>query len=307
MLSCVTYHMPTTLPEALALWQNAPAGSRLVAGATDLLPWAREGRAGDVHLPHLVDISRIAELDGYAIEEGRVRLGANVVYQAFLEDATLKTHLPCMPYCSVWFADDQIRRQATLAGNVVNASPAADGTPPMVALNAEIEIASLSADAVSKRTVSIGEFVMGPGQVALQPGDLVTAVICDSCLGYGGAFEKVGQRRSLVLSTVCAAALVKTSADGRHFEDVRLALGGIGPVPVRLTDIERRLVDQPITDAIVADVSSATDGLINSRTRQAYRADVVQGFIRRALSNAILDGLKRSSAVHTQQQQASHV
>ncbi len=156
MLSCDTYHMPTTLPEALGLWQQAPAGSRLVAGATDLLPWAREGRAGDVHLPQLVDISRIAELDGYVLADGRVRLGANVVYQAFLEDARLKTHLPCMPYCAVWFADDQIRRQATLAGNIVNASPAAGGTPPMVALNAEIEIARLSADAVSKRTVPVG-------------------------------------------------------------------------------------------------------------------------------------------------------
>ncbi len=307
MLSCDDYHLPSTLPQALALWQQAPDGSRLVAGATDLLPWAREGRAGDVHLPQLIDVSRITELEGHEIDGDRVRLGANVVYQAFLEDSALRTHLPCMPFCAIWFADDQIRRQATLAGNIVNASPAADGTPPMVALNAEIEIASLNADTVSKRYVPIDTFVSGPGETALKSGEIVTAVVCDSCCGYGGAFEKVGQRRSLVISTVCAAALVKTSADGQHFDDARLALGGIGPVPVRLKDIEQRLIGQPISDEIVADVSKATDGLINSRTRQAYRTDVVQGFIRRALSNAILDSLKQPSSSPLEQQQASHV
>ena len=307
MLSCDVYHLPTTLPEALALWQQAPEGSRLVAGATDLLPWAREGRAGDVHVPQLIDVSRVSALDGHTVEGGRVRLGANVVYQAFLEDPALKAHLPCMPYCAIWFADDQIRRQATLAGNIVNASPAADGTPPMVALNAEIEIAGLAAGDVARRTVPIHEFVTGPGRTTLQPGEIVTGIVCDSCLGYGGAFEKVGQRRSLVISTVCATALVKTSADGQHFADVRLALGGIGPVPVRLKNVEHRLIGQPISEEAVADVSQATDGLINSRTRQAYRTDVVQGFIRRALSNAILDGLKRPTASNPEPQQASHV
>jgi len=307
MLFCDTYLMPTSLPEALAVWQSAPDGSRLVAGATDLLPWAREGRAGDVHLPQLVDVSRVAELDGHTIEDGRVRLGANVVYQAFLEDETLKAHLPCMPYCSVWFADDQIRRQATLAGNIVNASPAADGTPPMAALNADVEIASLDGATVSRRTVPMAEFISGPGKTTLQAGDIVTAVICDSCLGYGGSFEKVGQRRSLVISTVCASALVKTSTDGLHFEDVRLALGGIGPVPVRLNEIEQRLIGQPISDELVADVSTATEGLVNSRTRREYRGDVVQGFIRRALTNAISDCLKSPATSSSQEQQVSHV
>ena len=81
MLTYDDYHLPTTLREALALWSAAPAGSRLVAGATDILPWAREGRAGDVHIPTMIDVSRIDELAGYSIENGKVCLGANVVFQ----------------------------------------------------------------------------------------------------------------------------------------------------------------------------------------------------------------------------------
>ena len=289
MLTCDDYLMPATLEEALHLWADLPEGSRLVAGATDLLPWAREGRAGDVHVPAMLDVSRVEELQGYALEGARVRLGANVVYQDFLTDDTLKAHLPCMPYCAIWFADDQIREQATLAGNIVNASPAADGTPPVIALNGTIEIARLENGTVAHRTEAVSEFVTGPGRTTLAPGEIVTAIELDSALGYGGSFEKVGQRRSLVISVVCAACVVKPSADGRTFEDVRLAMGGIGPVPVRLSEIEEFLKDKSITADVVRAAARMNDGLVNSRTRREYRREVVEGFIQRALEDALAD------------------
>ena len=126
-------------------------------------------------------------------------------------------------------------------------------------------------------------------------------------MGYGGAFEKVGQRRSLVISTVCAAGLVKPTADGQRFEDVRLALGGIGPVPVRLGNIEDHLIGQAIAPGIVHEVSEMTEGLINSRTRRAYRGDVVRGFIRRALHNALTNAGVGLDAVDEQERQVAHV
>lgn len=272
------------------MWAEASAaGGRLVAGATDTLPWARQGRAGDlagdVHVPVVVDISRIAELKGYAVRDGRVRLGAGVVLQEFLEDAELREHLPCMPYCAVWFADDQIRRQATLIGNVVNASPAADGTPSLLALNATVELARKTADGVARRTLALEDFVLGPGRTAIEPGEIATALECDWLAGYGGAFEKVGQRRSLVISTVCVAACVKASA-GR-FADVRLAMGGTGPVPLRLADVEAHLRGQPITAEVIARAAELPCDRVNSRTRRDYRREVLRGFIERALIDAL--------------------
>ena len=289
MLTCDQYHMPTTLSEALALLRAAPEGSRLVAGATDILPWAREGRAGNVHLPAMIDLSRVGELSGYTIADGRVRLGANVVYQQFLTDDTLRRHLPCMPFCSVWFADDQIREQATLAGNVVNASPAADGTPPVLALNGEIEIAALDGETVVRRSMPVADFVKGPSRTDLQPGEIVTALTCDSLEGYGGAFEKVGQRRSLVISSVCAVACIKTDTAGEIFEDVRLALGGIGPVPVRLSDIEDMLKGQRISRELITEASAIPPARVASRSRQDYRRAVVRGFVEAAIDDALAD------------------
>ena len=294
MLNCDQYLMPESLDEALRMWGEAPAGSRLIAGATDILPWAREGRAGDVHVPTLVDLTRVKELSGYTIADGKVRLGANVVYQDFLTDAELGRHLPCMPFCSVWFADDQIREQATLAGNIVNASPAADGTPPVLAMNGVVEMARFDNGAIVRRELPVEEFVLGPSKTALAADEIVTAMTCDSMEGYGGAFEKVGQRRSLVISVVCTTCLVKLSNDGDRFEDVRMTMGGIGPVAIRLPHVEATLKGQKVSADLIRRVAAETNDIVNSRTRREYRATVVKGFIERAIENAVDDARSRA-------------
>jgi xanthine dehydrogenase FAD-binding subunit len=287
MLTCDTYHMPTSLEEALSLWAAAPEGSRLISGGTDILPWAREGRAGDVHLPQMIDVTRIPELRGYSVVKGRVRLGASTVYQDFLTDGTLRRMLPCMPYCAIWFADDQIREQATLAGNLVNASPVADGTPPVVALNGEIELARLDSGKVVRRIVPVTEFIEGPGKTTIAPDEIATAVILDTANGFGGSFQKVGQRRSLVISVACCAALVKTDNNGKTFETVRLALGGVGPRPIRLTRVETALRGQRISHAVIDAAARMAADTVASRSRKEYRRDVVVNFVRAALEDAL--------------------
>jgi carbon-monoxide dehydrogenase medium subunit/xanthine dehydrogenase FAD-binding subunit len=236
----------------------------------------------------MIDLSRVPELSGYEVGDDSIRIGANVTFQQFLEDDVLRQHMPCMPYCAIWFADDQIRQQATLAGNVVNASPAADGTPPLIAMDAEIELVRLEGGKVESRSMPVAEFVTGPGRTVLQPGEIVSAINCRSMDGYGGSFQKVGQRRSLVISAVCAAALVKTDESGERFEDVRLALGGIGPVPVRLSETENLLTGEKITRQIIADASVGPADLVASRTRQAYRRAVVRGFVEAAIEDALV-------------------
>ena len=292
MLTCDDYRLPRSLKSALEAWSKAPEGSRLVAGATDTLPWARQRRAGDivgdVHVPLLIDVTEVSALDGYRLQDdGRIRLGANLVFQQFLEDENLARYLPHMPPCALWFADDQIRRQATIAGNIVNASPAADGIPPLVALNAEVEIASLHDQEVVHRNLPLVEFVTGPGRTQLQPGEIVTAVTCDTALGYGGAFEKVGHRRSLVISIVCTSCCLKPSQDHKVFDDVRLALGGVGPVPMRLDDVETFLRGQTISPQVIAAASEIPLDRVASRTRREYRRDVIRGFVDRSIRDAL--------------------
>ncbi|WP_102960067.1 FAD binding domain-containing protein [Mangrovicella endophytica] len=288
MLSYGTYLLPGTLKEALEAVATLPPGGRVLAGATDIVPYAREGRGGDVHLPVVVDLSRVAEFKGHQVGPGTVRLNASLVFQDFLEDATLREHLPCMPHCAIWFADDQVREQATLAGNIANASPAADGVPPLLAMNGMVELARLEGREVARRSLRLDDFIQGPGKSALAPGELITAVTVESMRGYGGSFQKVGQRRSLVISKVSAAALVKTDPSGTRFEDVRLAIGGVGPVPVRLTDIEAMLNGQPITRRLVAEAGAIPADRVASRSMVEYRKRVVSGFVAAAIEDALV-------------------
>jgi carbon-monoxide dehydrogenase medium subunit/xanthine dehydrogenase FAD-binding subunit len=287
MLTCDTYHLPTNLHDALELWSEAPQGSRLVSGATDILPWAREGRAGDVHIPSFIDVTRVAEFKGHSIAHGRVRLGANTVYQDFLTERVLKQLLPCMPYCAIWFADDQIREQATLAGNLANASPVADGTPAVAALNGVVELARLEDGEIKTRQFTVSDFILGPGQTVLQAGEIITSISLDALAGYGGSFQKVGQRRSLVISVACCAALVKADITGRYFDDVRLALGGVGPRPIRLNAVESLLRGEKISRRTIHDVAQLAADEVASRSRQEYRRSVVIGFVKAGIEEAL--------------------
>jgi carbon-monoxide dehydrogenase medium subunit/xanthine dehydrogenase FAD-binding subunit len=297
MLTCDDYITPASLDDAFAAMESHRGRHRIVAGATDTFPWAREGRAGDVHVPVLIDVAKIPELNAREIAGGRVRLGAATPIQRFLDDARLAAAMPCMPRCAVWFADDQIRAQATIGGNVVNASPAADGTPPLIAHNAQVELARRNGGKIVRRTLPLVDFITGPGCTQLAGDELLVAMTCDALDGYGGSFEKVGHRRSLVISLVCLAVLVKLDRARRAIEDVRLAIGGIGPVPYRLTDVEDFLRGGDLSAERLERAAEMPVSRIASRTRQDYRRAVTRGFMLRGLVNAARAAGAESSAL----------
>ncbi len=289
MLICDQYLTPASLEEAFAAMAEHRGRYRIVAGATDTLPWAREGRAGDVEIPALIDVSKIPELNERRVDGKRARIGAATPIQRFLDDAALCSALPAMPRCAVWFADDQIRESATIGGNIVNASPAGDAIPPLIAHEAVVELASRRNGKIARRKIPLIQFITGPGKTALQPDELLVAIECDDLNGYGGSFEKVGHRRSLVISLVCLAVVAKLDSTGRAFEGVRLAIGGIGPVPVRLSEVESFLKAEPVSARTLRKAADMPVELVASRTRQAYRRDVVRGFMLRGLAGAVRD------------------
>jgi xanthine dehydrogenase FAD-binding subunit len=151
MLTCDDYLTPGSLEEAFGMMASNRGRYRIIAGGTDTLPWAREGRAGDVHVRALIDVTKITELRELSVGDKHVRLGAATPIQRFLDNSALARVLPAMPRCAVWFADDQIRAQATIGGNIVNASPAADATPCLIAHEAEVELAKSAGGKIVRR------------------------------------------------------------------------------------------------------------------------------------------------------------
>ncbi len=289
MLTFDRYLTPATLVDALEALRSIP-GARIVAGATDLLPWARDGRAGDVHLSALVDVSQLAELRGVSLAHGRIYMGAATTIAAFQHDPLLREQAPVLGRCAVWFADDQIREQATVGGNLINASPAGDSQPALLATNTRVTLARLESGSVIERTLPLSEFIIGPGQTLRKPNEIMTRLELDALPGYGVAFEKVGHRRSMVISTVCLAALVKLDGSRRRIEDARIAIGAVGPVPERLDDVEDFLTGRAPSPVSLREAAEMAVRRVRSRSRQAYRREVLVNFVERALVGALAQG-----------------
>ncbi|TCS63093.1 FAD binding domain-containing protein [Varunaivibrio sulfuroxidans] len=287
MLQCDTYVVPKTLGEAFDAMARHGAACRLLGGATDILPHARKERREDAHIPCVIDLSRVPQMRAVSLEAGRLVLGGGVPFQRFLDQEILVKNAAVMGACAAWFADAQIREQATIGGNIVNASPAADGVPPLLALNAEVVLHRRVGGNILERTVALADFVTGPGKTLIGADEILTTVRVDALPGYGAAFEKVGRRRSLVISTVCLAAAVELDPSGTVIADARLALGGVGPVAARLDECEAMLIGETVTAQLIEAVAQKPVERVASRTRRAYRRDVVRGFVMRALYGAL--------------------
>lgn len=287
MLTCDAYLSPKSLNEAFAAVAQNMGRYRFVAGATDLLPWAREGRAGDIHVPVLIDIAGLPELNEIKRSGQKLWIGGAVQFQRFLDHPDLIAYAPAMPDAAIWFADQQLRESATIGGNIMNASPAGDGIPPLLAANAVVEMAKAKGSEISRRRIPLDQFLLGPGRVAADADEILLGIECDALSGYGGAFEKVGHRRSLVISVACVSALVKMDPTGRIFEDVRLAIGGVGPVALRMEAFEQALTGRIADPNHLRDLLPACDDFIRSRSRQDYRKNVAKGFVVNALVRAM--------------------
>jgi CO/xanthine dehydrogenase FAD-binding subunit len=235
----------------------------------------------------MIDVSKVRELQGIAREDGRIRLGACTTIGQFLSDPVLLADSPLLARCAVWFADEQIREQATVGGNLVNASPAADTPPALLALNAEVTLLRLQSGRVVSRSVPLKDFIVGPGRTVLAPNELLASLLIDATPGYCAAFEKVGHRRSLAVSTVCVAVLVRPDERLERFLDARIAIGGVGPLAKRLSEGEQLLNGQEISAAAIRWAASTAASQVASRTRREYRREVVTDFVARGIASAL--------------------
>lgn len=289
ILQTEEYLMPRTLPALWDMLRERP-GAKLIAGATDLIPQAREGRKGENRFPVLIDITRVPELGAIERRGDRIWVGATATFGDFMSNRLILEHARVLTHSARQVACPPIRTQATIGGNLVNASPAADGTPALLALDAEVHLARLDASGeVIRRQLPLKEFMLGPGLTALGLNEVVLGVAFPALIPGrdGTSFYKVGRRRSLIIAVVSAATVVRIS-DGR-FEQVRLALGSIGPVPIRAEAAERLLVGRQVAEAAVREAASACVELVNSRSRKQYRRQVVEAFVFRSVMEAVAE------------------
>lgn len=275
----MSYHTPTTLADALALL--GPDGPTPIAGGTDLFP-----SMGDWPDPvALLDVTRIDGMVGITQTSKGWRLGGATAWSAIL-GADLPRAFDGLKAAAREVGSVQIQNTGTLAGNICNASPAADGLPPLLTLAAEVELASIA----GRRRMPLADFVTGVRETRLRADELLIALhipaLPDSA---GGGFKKLGARRYLVISIAMAAAVVWPDPSGR-IAGARVAVGACSPVAARLSALEETLVGTPLDQ--VAQVDFTEDHLTplspitDVRGSASYRAESVVPVIRQALAQA---------------------
>jgi carbon-monoxide dehydrogenase medium subunit len=277
------YHAPGSVDEALALAARLAPEARFLAGGTDLIVQMRRGRLAP---RHVVSLRRIPGLDAVAAN-GEVRLGALVTHRAVERAAAFQGALRGLVEAARVVGGHQVRNAGTVVGNVVNASPAADVVPVLLALDARVECLS----AAGAREVALEDFLLGPGETARRPDELVTAVrFAPPGPRSATAFVKAGRRRAMEIAVACAAVRLTLDARGERCVAARVALGAVAPTTVRAREAERLLEGEPLTpDALRAAgraAAAACRPIDDVRASARYRRLLVETLVARALRTA---------------------
>jgi CO/xanthine dehydrogenase FAD-binding subunit len=251
----------------------------ILAGGTDFYPGLQDRPAPE----HVLDITCIAELKGVEKTSDGWKIGAATTWTELIK-ADLPPVFDGLKTAARHIGSVQIQNAATVAGNLCNASPAADGVPPLLALSASVSIASVR----GARLVSLSDFITGVRQTDLKADELVTAIHVPEHNRHAvSVFDKLGSRSYLVISVAMLAITIVPDIDGR-LQEVRIAVGACSPVAQRLQQLETALrgmhiVDDDLSAVLVPQHLQCLQPIDDVRGSAAYRLDVVQEMIRRSL------------------------
>jgi CO/xanthine dehydrogenase FAD-binding subunit len=274
------YASPASLDELLHLLDQHGPDAKILAGGTDLIVRLRSGRM----LPRIViDLKRVGALRSDIVEtDSCLRIGARTVMADVISDHRIRRHFPGLVEAAGVVGSVQIRNRATLAGNICNASPAADTAPALLVYDAVANLAGLH----GLRRVPLCDFFTGPGRTVLQRAEIVESIDLPLAAGASGAaFARLTRRRGVDLATVNLCCLVKPSGE------VRFAYGAVGPRPFLVQDATGVLANPESTaaarDAHLRELISAASPISDLRGGRDYRMAMLLVMSRRALATAL--------------------
>ena len=272
------YVRPTSLNDAL---QTLASGSfKVLAGGTDLYPAHSDKPISSA----LLDITGVADLAGIQHAGGMWRIGATTTWSAIAR-ASLPAQFHGLQVAAREVGGIQIQNTGTIAGNLCNASPAADGIPALLALDAELELASVR----GSRRLTLEAFLLGSRKTVLEPDELVTAVWIPQRSNARTTFLKLGHRRYLVISIVMVSALLEV--EHGSIQHAAVSVGSCSAVARRLHALEQKLVGQTtdcaLDDLITTDDLTVLTPIDDVRGSATYRSDAATTLVRRALAEAM--------------------
>jgi OHCU decarboxylase len=277
---------PGSLEGVLRLMDQEPGQWLPVAGATEVMVMFSAGKLG---ARRLVNLWGLRELREIREEDGLLILGGGCTFSQIRNCEAVLKHFPLLAQAASWTGSIANQNRATIAGNIANASPAADSPPALLAYDAELELVSVR----GRRRIPYREFHLGYKRTALAPGELILSVVlkkhCDGYFFYG---RKTGARNAQAISKVCMAGVGQVR-DGL-VEDVRIGIGAVAAVPLRLSVVEAVVRGERIDDAVIAKARKALDGVIapidDIRSLAEYRRFVAGNLLEEFLRGLAASG-----------------
>ena len=281
------YLFPASLDEALSMLAEYDGQARVIAGGTDLVPQLKNKER---KVTCLVDVSRLPELKGIHRQDDVIRLGAAITHQQLASSRLLQEQARALAQGAAAVGSPQIRHMGTVGGNVVNAQPAADTAIPLLALDAEAEIAGPQ----GTRREPLDSLYVRPGESRIDASSEILVALRFKALGHGrsSAFARLAKRRALSLPMLNAAVVVQVDEDNKTLKDVRMALGPVALTPFRARQAEAALRGHPWDQATVESALEIASREAQPRTNPLrgsaeYRREMVKVLLRRALEQAL--------------------
>jgi CO/xanthine dehydrogenase FAD-binding subunit len=276
------YIRPINLQEAIRA--RAAANGKILCGGTDF--YTMLGTAPPKG--PIIDLTRVAELEGITVRPTEIRIGACTTWAKIIA-AQLPSAFDALKAAGREVGSVQIQNRATIGGNLCNASPAADGVPPLLALDAEVELISTQAT----RRLPLSEFIRGNRRTALRPDEILAAIIIPQQEVSGTAtstFLKLGARHYLVISIAMVAVNLVRGEDGA-IAQARIAVGACSEVAQRLRELESELNGRPAAAGLgqIAEARhlSLLSPIDDVRATSTYRLDAALTLVRRALETCV--------------------
>jgi xanthine dehydrogenase FAD-binding subunit len=286
MFNFKRYSKAGSIQEAIRLLKENPE-AHLIAGGTDVLVKLHKGK-GD--FDHLIDIHGIAELDFISQkDDGDLVIGPLCCFTHVAESALVRKHIPILSEAILTIGGPQVRNMATIGGNLCNGVPSADSATPLIALNAVVTIESQD----GSRQMPLADFFLGPGRVALEHHEIMTAITVsrDNYAGYSGHFFKYAMREAMDIATIGCSAVCKV--EDEVLTDLRLAYGVAAPVPIRCKDTEDKIRGRKVSTQLLNDIAEAVVDDVSPRTSwraaKEFRLQIIATLARRVVRQAILN------------------
>jgi carbon-monoxide dehydrogenase medium subunit len=279
------YLTPKSLKEAAALLAEHGDKARLMAGGTDLLIRMRHRAAAP---EFLIGLSGLKGLDYVTFDrEKGLAIGALAKLVQVAQNPDVQRNFPALAHSAAVTATVQIRNMGTLVGNICNAAPSADNATPLLAYGALVVIANPGGE----RTLPIEEFFRGPGQTALELGELVKEIRLPAPGGRSGSdYQKISARSKVDIAAVGVSASIDLD-DAGSAARVRIALGAVGPVPLRAGQAEKILQGRKPNADLIAQAGQAAAGecrpITDVRATAAYRRRMVDVLTVRAIEKSL--------------------